>query len=113
MYFTQIGFAVITKSENEFLNKFLLSLLNSTLLNFYHKYKFLDLEKDLFQKVLIANCKALPIIKTKIEKQQPFIEKVDLLLSLDKELQESSTKFQRSLQRKFELDSLPKKLENW
>ena len=30
-----------------------------------------------------------------------------------KNLNEYSSKFQRSLQRKFELDSLPKKLENW
>ena len=35
------------------------------------------------------------------------------MLSLNKELQEKSQKFQRTLQRKFELVTLPKKLENW
>lgn len=43
-----------------------------------------------------------------------MIENVNLLLSSNKDLQEVSSKFQRSLQRKFEsLEKLPRKLENW
>ena len=29
-------------------------------MNFYHKYLFLDIEKELFQKILIENCKLFP-----------------------------------------------------
>jgi len=35
------------------------------------------------------------------------------MLSLNKDLQEESQKFQRTLQRKFEIASLPKKLQDW
>ena len=35
------------------------------------------------------------------------------MLSLNKELQIHTQKFQRALEREFALDSLPKKLENW
>ena len=35
------------------------------------------------------------------------------MLSLNKELQEASQKFQRSIQRKFGLEELPGKLQNW
>ena len=35
------------------------------------------------------------------------------MLSLNKDLQEQSQKFQRTIQRKFELDELPKKLQDW
>jgi hypothetical protein len=35
------------------------------------------------------------------------------MLSLNKELQEQSQKFQRTIQRKFELEELPKKLQDW
>jgi len=35
------------------------------------------------------------------------------MLSLNKELQEVSQKFQRALAREFELESLPKKLQYW
>ncbi len=40
-------------------------------------------------------------------------KKADLMLSLNKELQEASLKFQRSIQRKFNLEDLPGKLQNW
>ncbi len=40
-------------------------------------------------------------------------EKANLMIELNKEFQEQSSKFQRTLQRKFELESLPKKLESW
>ena len=42
-----------------------------------------------------------------------FIEKSEKMLALYKDLQELSYKFQRMLQRKFELDELPGKLQNW
>ena len=40
-------------------------------------------------------------------------KKADLMLSLNKDLQETSQKFQRTLQRKFELVELPGKLQDW
>ncbi len=48
---------------------------------------FLDIEKELFQKILIENCKNLPIIKIGEKEQQPFIDKVDQILSLKKDNQ--------------------------
>ena len=35
------------------------------------------------------------------------------MLSLNKELQEALQQFQRILERKFELETLPTKLQNW
>ncbi len=113
LYFTQIGFGIISKDNNKFDNKFLLVLLNSVLLNFYHKYKFLDIEKELFQKVLIANCKKFPIKKVLLSDQQPFIEKADLMLSLNKELQEASSKFSNYFSGQFKIEKLSGKLEKW
>lgn len=60
-YFTQIGFSVISKTEDINILKFLTCLLNSKLMSFYHRYTFLDLEKVVFQKILIANTKKLPV----------------------------------------------------
>jgi hypothetical protein len=58
LYFTQIGFSIIPKSDITVFE--LTALLNSKLINFYHKYLFLDIEKELFQKILIENCKRFP-----------------------------------------------------
>ena len=52
--------------------QYLLAILNSTLMNFYHRYKFLDLEKNLFQKILIANCKMFPIKEIDYKQQKMF-----------------------------------------
>src|SRR5699024_9490575 len=60
----------------------LTALLNSKLINFYHKYLFLDVEKKLFQKVLIQNCKQFPCLpfrnKNKIEE---LIKKINFAKS--------------------------------
>jgi hypothetical protein len=45
--------------------------------------------------------------------QLPVIQKADQMLSLNKDLQDVSQKFQRSLERKFNLTELPKKLQDW
>ena len=110
LYFTQIGFGIIPKATNI---KYLIGILNSTLINFYHKYRFLDLEKELFQKILIANCKSLPIKITPNKHEIGIETKVDLMIHSNKELIEQSQKFQRTIQRKFELEELPKKLQDW
>lgn len=53
----------------------------------------------------------IPIISK--EAQQPFVEKADIMLNLNKELQEVKQKFIKSIQRKFEIESLPNKLQDW
>jgi hypothetical protein len=82
-YFTQIGFSLISRTNDNEELKYLLSLLNSKLINFYHKNKFLDIEKILFQKILIANCKKLPIIRTK--NQNKLIYFIDIILTSKQE----------------------------
>jgi hypothetical protein len=86
--------------------KFILSILNSNLINWYF-LNFLSEGLHFYP----DDAKNLPIKFT--INQQPFIEKADLMLSLNLDLQETSQKFQRILQRKFELETLPKKLQDW
>jgi type I restriction-modification system DNA methylase subunit len=91
---------------------YLISILNSNLIKKYWMSKFDD-NKELFPKIKGYQLKQLAIKTITIEQQQPFIEKADLMLSLNKDLQEQSQKFQRTIQRKFVLEELPKKLQDW
>lgn len=91
---------------------YLLSILTSKLLKNYWISKFSD-GKKLFPKIKGFQLKELPIKRANKETQQPFIEIADQMLSLNKELQELSNKFQRMLEREFELESLSKKLQDW
>lgn len=93
--------------------KYLLPLLNSKLLGFFHLRRSVKGNRELFPKIVINDIKNFPIKAVSIQVQQPFIEKADLMLSFQNSLQEIALKFQRSLERKFNLDSLPKKLEDW
>ena len=94
LYFTQIGFGIIP--HKDYAPKYILTILDSKLMNFYHKYRYLDLEKELFQKILIANCKEFPI--PECADQQPFIDLADRMLSLNKDLQTKRARFLRRLQ---------------
>ena len=99
-----IGFCINFKEINPL---FLLSILNSTLLNSYYKFQFTD--KNV-KPIYLAE---LPIPKISLEAQQPFIEKADKMLTLNKALQAYSQKFQQTLMRKFSLGSLSAKLQKW
>ncbi|NLF41785.1 MAG: N-6 DNA methylase, partial [Bacteroidales bacterium] len=81
LYFTQIGFAIIPKSDITVFE--LTALLNSKLINFYHKYLFLDIEKELFQKILIENCKLFPCI--------PYVDKNKVKEIIEKIIKEKLT----------------------
>ena len=111
LYFTQIGFSIIPNDSNSII--YILALLNSKLITYYHKYQYLDIEKDLFQKILIANCKQLPIKIVSAAEQQYFIEKTDIMLNLNNEFFSVSNRFQKYLSSQFTIDNLPKQLQNW
>ena len=102
----------IFSTTDKFDLKYLFSLLNSKLLKKYWEYKYND-NKNLFPKIKGYQLDDLPLVNISLEKQQPFIEKADKMLSLNKELQDLSQKFQRMLLRKFELEKLSTKLQEW
>jgi type I restriction-modification system DNA methylase subunit len=103
---------ILNKEDSKFSLKYIITILNSKLVNWY--YWTINPEKgEAMAEVKAFHLGMLPFIYFSNENQQPFIEKADLMLSLNEDLQEQSQKFQRTLQRKFELESLPKKLQDW
>ncbi|PGH40347.1 MAG: restriction endonuclease subunit M, partial [Candidatus Nephrothrix sp. EaCA] len=90
LYNTQSAFNIISKSNSNYDLKFLLALINSSVLNFYHSDKYLDKSKNLFQKILIQNCKKLPIkaidFKNENITYNEIIKQVNLLLKLNEEI---------------------------
>ncbi len=68
---------LITKPELK--TKYVLALLNSSLLQWYYATMFKG-DTELFPKIRIAQAKQLPIFKASMEQQQPIIELVDRIL---------------------------------
>ena len=77
-YFTQIGFSLLDRNNDLEELKVILAILNSKLMTFYHKNVFLDTEKKVFPKILIANAKKFPI-KMPIDKSK-IVEYVNQIL---------------------------------
>lgn len=103
-------FILNDKSYNIF---FILSIVNSKLISWYASQKCSNFSKKTFPKLNPKDIKEFPIKNIPFENQQPFIEKADQMLSLSKDIQEAVSKFQRTIQRKFNLEDLPKKLQDW
>jgi len=59
-YNAQIGFNLLLKPEVNVSLKFLLAIVNSRLMTFYHRNRFLDQSKRVFQKILIQDAKKFP-----------------------------------------------------
>ncbi|MCQ2257815.1 MAG: Eco57I restriction-modification methylase domain-containing protein [Bacteroidaceae bacterium] len=79
-YFTQIGFSLLSKNKDNEMLKYLVGIINSPLMSFYHLNKFIDPEKVLFQKVLIANTKLFPIKTNKFFSN--VVQLVDKIINL-------------------------------
>lgn len=79
-YNTQIAFNLVLKDKTTS-TKYVLAIINSKLLNFYHREKYLDPSKNLFQKILIANAKQFPIKIASRDVQKRVVDIVDIMLS--------------------------------
>ncbi|NOX85731.1 MAG: methyltransferase, partial [Chlorobi bacterium] len=109
LYNTQSIFNIILKENAEYNIKFILGILNSKLMNFYHSSNYLDLSKNLFQKILIQNCKKFPIPEQN-NKANKIIQLVDTILNLNDLLHSASLETERQqLQRA--IDHAEKKID--
>ncbi|MCX6231021.1 MAG: N-6 DNA methylase [Bacteroidetes bacterium] len=92
--------------------KFLLGIINSKLIWYYLKSicvvrsgGYIEVKPQYFEQI--------PIPDILEENQIHLIQKVDYILLNNNELQHLILKFQRTIQRKFEIEDLPNKLQNW
>ena len=83
------------------------------MLSFYIKEQSPKSENKSYPSFNSRLLKNIPVACGTTMQKEKVIIKVDLMLKLNSELREQSLKFQRTIQRKFELDVLPKKLQDW
>ncbi|WP_177160185.1 TaqI-like C-terminal specificity domain-containing protein [uncultured Fusobacterium sp.] len=110
LYSDKTVHCIINKKDNEFNLKYVLVLFNSKLLNYLYKQDTLESGRA-FAQVKAGNIKKLPIKKISLEEQKPFIEKADIMLELNKELQNKIQKFKNRLSSNFDLKEFSKKME--
>ena len=67
--------------NKDYSSKYLVAILNSRLIGYYFSNKFSEHDK-VFPKAKLGQCRLLPIKETLKENQQPFIDKVNEILTL-------------------------------
>jgi len=111
--YNRSNIAILEKEKSGISLKYIIALLNSTLMSYYFVKNTAKSVRKLFPKIILNDLRKFPIKKISISEQQPFIEKADLMLSLNKELQKSTSQFLNLLQSKFKIEKLSIKLQNW
>jgi len=89
--------------------KFILGIINSSLMQFYYKSKFAA-KTDVFPKIRIAQVKELPI---KLSENSFISEYVDKLINSNNIFLNKETSFTKYLKSQISIEKLTKKLQNW
>ncbi|OQY00807.1 MAG: hypothetical protein B6I26_05880 [Desulfobacteraceae bacterium 4572_130] len=97
--------SIIYEINHNFNFKFILSIVNSNLINYWFKTNF---QAGLHIK--INQLQQIPISQILPKDQIPFIEKADKMLELNKELQKKKNKFLNRIKDNFEIQKITKKL---
>ena len=95
--YNRSNIAIIKREGVDISLKYILVLLNSTLLSFYFKKNTAKAERKLFPKIILNDLRLFPIKAISLEAQQPFIALADKMLSLNEQLQEKRSRFLRRL----------------
>ena len=99
---------IIYAIKNEYSMEYILSLLNSKLINKWFKKLYSSgLE------IKINQLETIPIPEISLEAQQPFIALADKMLTLNESLQKKSTNFLKVVKQTFALEKISTKLETF
>jgi type I restriction-modification system DNA methylase subunit len=93
--------------------KAILAIVASRFCAFYFRSTNINLDRATFPKLNVKTLASFPLPKFESIATDDLATFADIMLSHNKELQETSQIFQRTIQRKFNLEVLPTKLQEW
>ena len=109
--YNRSNIAIIEKEEKNISLKYVLVVLNSSLMSYYFMKNTAKSVRKMFPKVILKDLRLFPFKEIKTESQHPFIEKADLMLSLNKQKQEKINRFLHRLETSFEIEKLSNKMK--
>jgi type I restriction-modification system DNA methylase subunit len=111
--YNRSNIGIIEKPNLDISLKYILSLLNSTLLSYYFMKNTAKSVRKLFPKIILNDLKKFPIKQIPVSEQQPFIEKAETMLQKNKELQTIKSNVVKLLQSQYSGININNKLSNW
>lgn len=111
LYNTQNAFNLLPKQG--YCAEYIVAVLNSSLMSFYHRKKYLEEFKDRFQKILIKDCKLFPIKPVGADIQERYIPLVTQIVEQSAKYNAQVLAVGNLLRSKYNLPTLSRALENW
>ncbi|MBZ2166635.1 Eco57I restriction-modification methylase domain-containing protein [Methanobacterium spitsbergense] len=110
-YFDTLVHGIYLKDKN-FSLKFLMAILNSYPATYFYRLLH-DIKGKIFAKISLKNLGMFPLPEIGLDEQQPFIERADIMLHLNRQLQNEINGFKYWIQKEFHVEKLSKKLEKY
>ncbi|MGY0390988.1 Eco57I restriction-modification methylase domain-containing protein [Bizionia sp. KMM 8389] len=111
--YNRSNIGIIKREEKDISLQYIVTILNSKLIAYYFVKNTAKSVRKMFPKIILNDLRKFPIKEISVKKQEPFIEKANLILDFNRRNVSSSIKFQTYLKQKFQLQKLSKKLQNW
>ncbi|MCT7493565.1 Eco57I restriction-modification methylase domain-containing protein [Aliarcobacter cryaerophilus] len=100
----------INKKLNKSIDlKYITVVLNSSLMSYYFINNTAKAVRQMFPKIILQDLRQFPFKEISLKEQEPFIKKADLMLELNKKLQELKQNFINELN----LEKVPTKLQKF
>ncbi|MDM8566553.1 TaqI-like C-terminal specificity domain-containing protein, partial [Candidatus Halobeggiatoa sp. HSG11] len=112
-YYNTPSIINIVQLGNSLNLKYLLTILNSKMMGWYHNNTSPKAKKGLFPKILVNDVRNLPISEISEIEQSKFIDKANQMFSLNKELQTEKSNFLNTLQEEKGIEKITKKLNTF
>ncbi|MGZ8546896.1 MAG: TaqI-like C-terminal specificity domain-containing protein, partial [Sulfuricurvum sp.] len=107
--FNMSNIAIIEKDDKQISLKYILSVLNSSLMSYYFMKNTAKSVRQMFPKLILNDLRQFPFKEINLQDQQPFIEKSDLIITLTKQVQTAKQNFINELH----LEKIPQKLQKF
>ena len=111
--YNRSNIAIVKREELNTSLKYVVAILNSQLMAYYFVKNTAKSVRKMFPKIILNDLRKFPFKEISEIEQQPFINKAEIILTLNKNLQTKSNKFLNRTKDHFEIEKLSKKLDSF
>jgi hypothetical protein len=112
LLFNMSNIAILSKNSSYEL-KFLLGILNSSLMSYYFMRMTPKSVRELFPKIILTDLRKFPIKMSPIKAQRPIIKAVDNILNLFHSFNSISDAFLNLIKCELKIDKIGRNLQTW
>lgn len=111
--FNMSNISITCKEGKDISLKYIVLILNSSLISYYFMKNTAKSVRKMFPKIILKDLRLFPIKEIQLSEQPTFIEKADLMLTLNKDFYEKKGRFSNRIKKSFGLGKINKRLSKF